>query len=60
MDHIGFKAAASQISSKENVSKERASAILASASRRNSTKSKQHKANFNKHLLKVRGSKPSY
>ncbi len=60
MEHPGFKAVASQIASKENISKERASAILASASRHNSTKAKQHKANFNKHLLKVRGSKPSY
>ena len=37
--HVGFKAAANSISKKEGVSKKEASAILASASRKNAATS---------------------
>ena len=46
--HIGFKAAANKIAKKQGVSKSEASAILASASRRNS------KTSTNKRLKKVK------
>lgn len=46
---MGFKAAASQIAKKEGVSKDRANAILASASRKNAASS------GNKNLYKVKG-----
>lgn len=46
---MGFKAAASSIAKKQDVSKERASAILASASRKNA------KTSSNKNLKKVKG-----
>lgn len=49
--HPGFKAVASKIASKEGVSKDRAGAILASASRGASAKAKT----ANPNLKKVKG-----
>ena len=49
--HPGFKAVASKIAKKEGVSKEKASAMLASSSRKASSKAKK----ANPRLKKVKG-----
>ena len=49
--HPGFKAVASKIASKEDVSKDRAGAILASATRKASARAKRR----NPRLKRVRG-----
>jgi len=49
--HPGFKAAAAQIAKKQGVSKERANAILAGATRRASAKAKRK----NPRLKRVKG-----
>jgi hypothetical protein len=46
--HLGFKAAASAISKKENVSQKSANAILASASRKASPAAKKANPNLNR------------
>jgi len=49
--HPGFKSVASKIAKKEGISKKKASAILASATRKASHKAKM----MNKRLKKVKG-----